>query len=196
MDGDGRLPPALRRQARRQPSTSTAATTSRRCAGSPLPLSWLHVAPRDQDCRNLYAAHMEWVDKVAAGLRDQGEGRGSEHGMPGSHLTTAPPTPPPPSPTPTSGLCLYSVFEGEQHGARPLGPWGGRAVISFGWPGVYTVSPLVGECVPYTHTRAHTHTHTHAHTHAHTHTHTHTHHIYMYTHIYIYTYMHTYMYHT
>ena len=46
---------------------------------------WLDVDPHDQDYRNLYASHMEWVDKVAAGLRDQGVGRGSEHGMPGSH---------------------------------------------------------------------------------------------------------------
>ena len=48
-------------------------------------MRWLDVDPRDQDYHNLYASHMEWVDKVAAGLRDQGVGRGSEHGMPGSH---------------------------------------------------------------------------------------------------------------
>ena len=45
---------------------------------------WLDVDPREKDYNNLYASHKEWVDKVAAGLRDQGVGRDSDHGMPSS----------------------------------------------------------------------------------------------------------------
>ena len=43
---------------------------------------WLDVDPREKDYNNLYASHKEWVDKVAAGLRDQGVGRDSDDGMP------------------------------------------------------------------------------------------------------------------
>ena len=36
---------------------------------------WLDVDPREADYSNLYASHREWVDKVAAGLRERGVGR-------------------------------------------------------------------------------------------------------------------------